>query len=35
MFISKFFVAILFVAAAQSAAIGQLSRLLSFRGNTD
>jgi hypothetical protein len=34
MFISKFFVAILFVAAAHSAAIGKLSHLLSFHGNT-
>jgi hypothetical protein len=34
MFISKFFVAIIFVAAAHAAAIGQLPRLLSFRGNT-
>jgi hypothetical protein len=34
MFISKFFIAILFVAAAHSAAIGQLPRLLSLHGNT-
>ena len=34
MFISKFFVGILFVAAAYTTATGQFSRLLSFHGNT-
>jgi hypothetical protein len=34
MFISKFFVGILFVAAAHAAAIGQFFRLPPFRDNT-